>query len=68
MTSRFNDLKLMTVRELSEYLDVTPAAIYKWIKEGSMPTPIRLGGPRSTLRWRKSVIEEWLEENSSDRE
>jgi len=63
MTSRSNHLKLVTVREVAEYLDVTPAAIYKWVKDGTMPAPIRLGGPRSTLRWRRVVIEEWLEEN-----
>jgi len=62
----FHSKKLITVKELAEYLDVTTAAIYKWVKEGSMPRPIRFGGPRSMLRWQPDQIETWLEERKND--
>jgi len=62
----FHSKKLITVREVAEYLDVTTAAVYKWVKEGSMPRPIRLGGPRSMLRWRPQDIEAWLGERKDD--
>jgi excisionase family DNA binding protein len=58
--------KLITVRELAEYLDVTPAALYKWIKEDRMPKPLRLGGQKGTLRWRLEEINTWLEESKDD--
>jgi excisionase family DNA binding protein len=58
----FHSNKLVTVRELAEYLDVTTAAIYKWIKEDSMPTPYRLGGTKGALRWTAEEINAWLEE------
>lgn len=58
--SLFN-MRLITTKELADHLGVTTAAIYKWVKEGSMPKPIRLGGPKGTLRWRSDEIDAWLE-------
>jgi excisionase family DNA binding protein len=55
--------KLVTVKEVAEYLDVTTAAVYKWIKEGSMPAPYRLGGAsKGALRWAAADINTWLED------
>ena len=59
---KFHSNKLVTVRELAEYLDVTTAAIYKWIKEDSMPAPYRIGGTKGALRWTAEEINAWLEE------
>lgn len=54
--------KLVTVKELAEYLDVTTAAVYKWIKDGTMPAPYRLGGDsKGALRWTADEIDAWLE-------
>lgn len=55
--------KMVTVKELADYLDVTTAAVYKWIKEGSMPQPFRLGGAKGALRWDPSEIRAWLEQS-----
>jgi predicted DNA-binding transcriptional regulator AlpA len=41
---------------------VTTAALYKWIKEGTMPAPYRLGGPKGALRWDAATINNWLME------
>jgi len=59
--------RMVSVKDLAEYLQVTPAAVYKWVKEDSMPAPLRLGqGSRSTLRWSPDVINAWLEEIIDD--
>jgi excisionase family DNA binding protein len=57
--------RLISVRELSEFLGVTTAALYKWIKDGSMPAPYRLGGPKGALRWDAATINSWLVETKS---
>jgi excisionase family DNA binding protein len=57
--------KLLSVRELADFLGVTTAALYKWIKEGTMPAPYRLGGPKGALRWDAATINQWLEETRS---
>lgn len=50
------DEKLITVADLSRYLDVHHITIYKLIKEGSIPA-FKVGG-----RWRfkKKEINEWI--------
>jgi excisionase family DNA binding protein len=57
--------RLISVRELAEFLGVTTAALYKWIKDGSMPAPYRLGGPKGALRWDAATINSWLVETKS---
>ena len=61
-----SELSLMTVREVAECLGMTRAGIYKWIKEGRMPQPMRLGGSKGVLRWRVCDIEQWLEDCKDD--
>lgn len=63
----FPSEKMLSVKDISDYLQVTPAAVYKWIKDDTMPAPLRLGqGSRSTLRWSPDTINEWLKEQSDD--
>jgi excisionase family DNA binding protein len=62
----FPSNRLVTVKEVADVLGVTTAAVYKWIKEASMPAPMRLGGRRGILRWSPSTINEWLEARSND--
>jgi excisionase family DNA binding protein len=57
--------RLISVRELAEFLGVTTAALYKWVKDGSMPAPYRLGGPKGALRWDAATINSWLVETKS---
>jgi len=47
---------LMTVKEVSEYLRVSRASVYRMVKEGKIPVS-RIG---KHLRFRKEVIDEWL--------
>lgn len=60
---KFPSDKLVTVKELAEYLDVTTAAVYKWVKDGVMPAPYRLGGDtKGCLRWSPEEVNAWLEQ------
>ena len=56
----FPSNRLISVKDLAEVLGVTTAALYKWIKEGTMPAPYRLGGPKGALRWDPATINNWL--------
>lgn len=59
--------RMLSARDIAEHLNVTKAAVYKWVKEDSIPQPYRLGGgARPTLRWKPDVINAWLLENRDD--
>lgn len=56
---------LLRVAEVSGWLNVSKSTIYKWVKDGTFPSPIILGEEVSAKnhasRWVKSEIEEWLD-------
>jgi len=57
MTSNTNeDRGFMTVKEVSEYLRVSRASIYRLVKERKIPVN-RIG---KHFRFRKRIIDEWL--------
>ena len=57
MTSTTNeDRGFMTVQEVSEYLRVSRASIYRLVKERKIPVS-RIG---KHFRFRKRTIDEWL--------
>lgn len=51
--------QLIDMGFITSLLQMTDKWIYKLIKDGSFPKPIKLG--RSS-RWRKSEVESWLQE------
>lgn len=51
--------QLIDMAFITSLLHMTDKWIYKLIKDGSFPKPIKLG--RSS-RWRKSEVESWLQE------
>lgn len=53
--------RLITVRELSQVLSWDPMTIYKKASSGEIPGRIRIG--RRSIRFKESVIEEWLNES-----
>jgi PTS system nitrogen regulatory IIA component len=57
------DEPLMGVREIAEYLNVHISSIYMWSQKGQMPA-IKMG---SMWRYRRSEIDEWLNERRSPR-
>lgn len=58
----FPSERLLKMSDICEYLGVTDAAIYKWMKDAGFPAPIRLGngGKRAALRWRPEDVNDWL--------
>lgn len=57
--------KLMKISEISEWLNVSESAIYKWVNEERFPKPIKFGleakRKRMSARWTREDIEDWLE-------
>ena len=53
-----HDSPYKTRHELEKLLKVSPATIYRWIKEGNFPKPVRLGA--NMVRWKISDIEAWM--------
>jgi predicted DNA-binding transcriptional regulator AlpA len=50
--------RLMSADELAILLSVAPASVRRMQARGELPPAIRLG--KRLLRWRRSVIEDWL--------
>ncbi len=53
--------KLMTVKELAEYLSLPVRRIYIWKSEGKIPY-VKLGG---RLLFDRQEIDEWIEKNKN---
>jgi excisionase family DNA binding protein len=49
---------LLTARAVAELLDVTPATVLRWTRQGSMPA-ITL--PSGQLRYRSEELDVWLQ-------
>lgn len=56
--------EMMTVKELARYLKINEKTIYKLLKNGNIPAS-KIGG---TWRFKKSIIEGWLEKEHKERE
>lgn len=50
--------QLMSIHELSEYLQVPVPTIYDWRTEKKGPPAIKLG---KHLRWRRERVDQWLD-------
>jgi PTS system nitrogen regulatory IIA component len=54
----FLDNEILTIEEVARYLRLTPQTIYKWAQEKRIPAA-KLG---KEWRFRKSIIDQWLDE------
>ena len=57
------DSPYQTRQQLEKLFKVSPATIYRWIKEGRFPKPIHLGA--NMVRWKASDIESWVAEKET---
>jgi len=51
------DHPYQTRQQVEELFQVSPATIYRWVKAGDFPKPIRLGA--NMVRWKSSEIYDW---------
>ena len=50
-------LQYISDKQLSERLEVSRQTIWRWVREGNLPKPIKLGS--NCTRWKLSEIEAW---------
>lgn len=56
---------LITTKELARLLQVSTRTVWRWLKAGALPPPLRMGG---SVRWRLDVVHAWITgDRSSDR-
>lgn len=56
--------QLLTMEDISAKLQTTPSNIYRKIKAGKFPPPIRLS--TRCVRWRQSQITAWMDGLATD--
>ena len=44
-------------KQLAERYGVTRQSIWRWVREGVMPRPLRIG--KAATRWEQSTIQKW---------
>lgn len=50
--------RLLTIKQITAEIGISRSTIYRRIREGAFPKPVRIG-PRAT-RWRESAIRVWV--------
>ena len=51
--------EMLTIDDLARYLKLKPQTIYRWLRKGKVPGA-KIG---KEWRFRRSVIEQWIEES-----
>lgn len=51
--------KLLTASQVADILNISPSTLYRWKREGRLPSSIKLG-PKAT-RWRESDIASFID-------
>lgn len=53
-----NNRDMLSVREVSRTLNVSRATVWRWVNEGHLPRPVKLGP--NTTRWRMVDVEAFV--------
>jgi len=56
ISKKNDELTILTVHEVAEYLRMSEAKVYRLVKEGGLPV-VRIG---KTWRFRKDLLDNWL--------
>ena len=48
----------MTIKEVADLVDITTSTVYKWLAEGRMLPPVKLG---RTSYWNREEVTAWIE-------
>ncbi|WP_439287099.1 helix-turn-helix transcriptional regulator [Lonepinella sp. BR2357] len=49
----------VTLQELGEWLKLSRTTLYRMLKDGRLPPPLRI---ERALRWRVSTVKNWLDQ------
>ena len=60
MDKQLEERRIVRREEVSKLTGIARATIYKKVKDGSFPPPIRLGA--RSVGWRLSDIDDWLQD------
>src|SRR5260221_1237827 len=63
-TDMADSREVMNIRQASQYLGVSPDTLYKYVNEQKIPA-FKLG---NRWRFKKSRLDQWMEEKSSEME
>jgi predicted DNA-binding transcriptional regulator AlpA len=63
MKAQMFDQRLLTAKEVSEWLATSPATLCRWRQSGQGPRWVALGD--SSPRYRREDVEEWLDQQAS---
>jgi excisionase family DNA binding protein len=63
-TNMADSREVMNIRQASQYLGVSPDTLYKYVGEQKIPA-FKLG---NRWRFKKSKLDEWMEEKSNEME
>ena len=50
-------LHYLSDKQLSELLEVSRQTIWRWVREGSFPAPVKLGS--NCTRWKMAAVKSW---------
>ena len=55
--------RIVRRKELLSLLGLSESSLYRRIKSGDFPPPVRLGGPGTlAVGWRLSTVKQWIKE------
>ena len=58
--------EFLRIREVLRMLGVSRSTLWRWIRIGDFPAPVRLGGPRTrAVAIRRTDIERWINSRQS---
>lgn len=49
---------LIDVQEVARLLTVSPRTVWRWLSQGELPAPVRIGG---SVRWRLGDVRRWID-------
>lgn len=54
--------EFLTIKDVCARIKVGRATIYRWIKSGNFPAPVKLNGDvqQSAARWSAQVVSTWI--------
>lgn len=56
--------ELLTSDELLKQFRISRTTLFRWVKAGEFPEPIKIG--RRSIRWRADEIDEFLKSRSNE--